>query len=112
MAQLLVKMKIRAVSTSETLLKVIKHPVTSHIPFGALKIGTSSKARLVKLKEFVPKLPENQPIVFVVGAVAKGNPGMENDYIDDCICISKFGLSAAYCVSKILIAFEDHWNIE
>jgi hypothetical protein len=39
-------------------------------------LGTSVKARLVKLKEFVPKLPKNQPLVFIVGAVAKSDPGI------------------------------------
>jgi Uncharacterized conserved protein len=36
---------------------------------------------------------------------------MEADYIDDSICISRYGLSAANCISKIVNAFEDHWDI-
>jgi rRNA small subunit pseudouridine methyltransferase Nep1 len=67
-------MKIRAQESSEVLLKVIKNPVTNHLPANAVKIGTSTKARLVKLREYVPQLNKNSPIVFVVGAVAKGNP--------------------------------------
>ena len=57
----------------------------------------------------------------MVGAVSVGNPGkiytinimiaMEVDYIDDSICISKFGLSASVCLGKILNAFENHWKI-
>lgn len=48
-------------------------------------------------------------MAFVVGAVAKGNPAMECDYIDDAICISKYSLSASCCLSKILNTFEDYW---
>jgi len=111
MAQLLVKLKIRAHESSEMLLKVIKNPITNHFPHGTLKIGTSTKARLVKLKEFVPTLPKNGPIVFLVGAVSKGNPALEVDYLDDSVCISRYSLSAACCLSKIINQFEDEWNI-
>jgi len=31
---------------------------------------------MVDMNEYVKELPQNDPIVFVVGAVAKGNPGM------------------------------------
>lgn len=70
-------------------MKIIKNPITNHLPSGCLKIGkktkisflliistgTSTKARLVKMNEFVDKLPQNAPIAFIVGAVAVGNPG-------------------------------------
>lgn len=48
----------------------------------------------------------------MVGAVAKGNPGMEAVYIDECICISKHSLSAGYCLQKIANAFEATWNVK
>lgn len=58
------------------------------------------------------------PIVIVVGAVSKGQPctpvitsGMELDYLNDCICISRYPLSAALCVSKIINEFEVAWDI-
>ena len=42
--------------------------------------------------EYVNKLMAGdnykKPIVFVVGAVSVGNPAMEAEYIDECICIS------------------------
>lgn len=77
-----------------------------------MKIGTSSKARYVNLKDFVGKLTKNAPVCFVVGGVAKGNPGMEAEYIDDAICVSKYPLSASTCLGKILNVFEDVWKIE
>ncbi len=56
------------------MLKVIKNPITQYLPPDSIKIGTSTKARLVNLKDFVEKkLPKNKPIVFVVGGVAKVN---------------------------------------
>lgn len=93
-------------------MKVIKNPITNHLPENCIKIGTSSKARLVNLKEYAQKkIPKNAPIVFVVGGVSKGNPGMEVDYTDDCICISKYSLSAGCCLSRITHTFEELWNI-
>jgi len=66
---------------------------------------------MVDMNHFVKELPQNDPIVSVVGAVAKGNPGMENAIVQDSVCISKYPLSASYAVSKILYAFEHHWQI-
>jgi len=40
---LLVKLKIRAQESSEMLMKVVKNPITNHLPPNALKIGTSTK---------------------------------------------------------------------
>ena len=52
------------------LLKVIKNPITDHLPVGCKKIGTSFQStKLVHPKELVP---ETEPIVVVVGAMAHG----------------------------------------
>ena len=68
--------------------------------------------RLVKLHEYIPKITMKPgPIVMVVGAVAKGDPGRENDYVNDAICISKYGLSASACVSRITNSFEVSWGV-
>ena len=74
-AQLLKNLKIRAVNTSQTLLKVIKNPVTDHLPIDTLKIGTSTKANLVDVRKFITEIDFKRPVAFVIGAVAKGNPG-------------------------------------
>lgn len=39
--------------TSDTLIKVIKNPITDHLPAEALKVGTSTKAKLVEMREYV-----------------------------------------------------------
>ena len=43
-------MKIRALNSSKTLLKVIKNPVTDHLPVGTTIIGTSTKGKCTDLK--------------------------------------------------------------
>jgi rRNA small subunit pseudouridine methyltransferase Nep1 len=114
MAQLITKMKIRASGSSVTLMKVIKNPVTAHLPIGVKKIGLEVKGKLVNLNNYVKELmgtgKENKkPVVFVIGAVSVGSP--EVDYIDECICISNYSLSAACCCSKICDAFEELWKV-
>ena len=112
MAQVLEKLRVRAVNSSKTLLKVVKNPVTDHFPPDCPRIGTSVNGRLVKLHEYVPKLAASPgPVVLVVGAVSKGDPGKENDYVNDSICISKYNLSASACVARITNSFEDAWGI-
>lgn len=110
-AQLLKNLKIRAINSSTTLLKIIKNPVTDHIPLNLKKFGLSTKGKKVKIREFVKKLG-NQEVVYVVGAVAKGNPAMECDFIDESICISSYGLSASNCLFKIVQCYEDMYDIE
>lgn len=93
-------------------MKVIKNPVTDHLPVGVKKIGTSSKAKLVHLPDYINSLGvEKKPIVFVIGAVSVGNPGMDNDYVDESICISNYPLSAACVCSKVCTYFEDLWKV-
>ncbi|CDW76216.1 c2f protein [Stylonychia lemnae] len=116
MAQLLTKMKIKSTSSSVTLMKVIKNPVTEHFPLGVKKIGTSTKGKLLNVNDYVKQIMSGEqrkkPIVFVIGAVSVGNPAMEADYIDECICMSKYSLSAAACCSMVCDAFEDLWGIQ
>jgi rRNA pseudouridine-1189 N-methylase Emg1 (Nep1/Mra1 family) len=57
--------------------------------------------------------------VMVVGAVAKGDPGMtvvmigkENDYVKDVICMSQYPLSATACIARITNAFEGAWGVK
>lgn len=87
--------------------------MTSHIPFEAFKVGASTDGKLVDIDSYAKeKNKKNAPIVYVVGAVAKGDPAKEADYVEECICISKFGLSASHCLFKIVNAYERLWNIE
>lgn len=116
MAQLLTNMKIRASGSSVTLMKVIKNPVTVHLPIGVKKVGTSTKGKLTSLSDYLKDTlmvgdRAKKPVVFSIGAVSVGNPAMEVDYIDECVCISNYSLSAACVCSKLCDAFEAFWNV-
>jgi rRNA small subunit pseudouridine methyltransferase Nep1 len=70
LVQLLHKFSVRASEGSIKLLKVIKNPITNHLPVGCRKIGTSFSAKKpINPKEIVPS---NDPIAIVVGAMAHG----------------------------------------
>lgn len=99
--QLLHKLSIRSVNGPEKLLKVVKNPITIHLPTNAYKISKSyvkdiqwkclttfrskpdyciykyiamsGDAQTVKLSEYVKtNLPTNQSIVIFIGAMASG----------------------------------------
>ncbi len=67
----------------------------------------STKGRLVSMPKLIKQINTDQPIVYVVGAVAKGNPTMDVDYIQDSVCISKYALSASVCLGRMMNAYED-----
>ena len=48
MGQLLQKYRIRAMNSSEVLIKIIKNPITQYIPFGCPIISTNEKSKVVK----------------------------------------------------------------
>jgi rRNA small subunit pseudouridine methyltransferase Nep1 len=105
--QLLHKLSIRAVDGPQKLLKVIKNPVTDHLPTGCQKIGTSFSAeKLVELEDYA----SDQPIVFVVGAMAHGK--VDVDYTEEEVAISEHPLSAALTCTKLCCAFERAWGIK
>ncbi|KAH0628566.1 hypothetical protein JD844_009906 [Phrynosoma platyrhinos] len=71
MVQLLHKFSVRAADGPQKLLKVIKNPVTDHLPVGCTKIGTSfSVPTVTDLRDLVPTA---DPIAIVVGAFAHGS---------------------------------------
>jgi rRNA small subunit pseudouridine methyltransferase Nep1 len=110
MVQLLHKLSIRASDTSQKLMKVIKNPVTNHLPTGCAKYCTSFHAEKVQnASEFAAEQAPSEPVVVVIGAKAKGS--VDCDYTDKLISISNYPLSAAICCSKLCTAFEDKWKI-
>jgi len=112
MVQLLHEFKISALPNegARTLMKVIKNPITLHLPTGCKKIGTSCKADLVNLNKYVADLNPQEPIVFVIGAMSKGT--INADYVENTVSISNYPLSGAVVCSRICQAFEDLWNIQ
>ena len=108
MGQLLQNYRIRALNSSEVLLKIIKNPVTQYIPFGCPIISTNEKSKLIKLEEYIDSLKSNN-VAFVVGAISKGDVNI--DYMTDTISISSFPLTAGIVCSKICTALEKCWDV-
>jgi len=113
MVQLLHKFSVRANDTSTKLMKVIKNPITDHLPVGCKKYALSFSGKLTHCKDIALKYKnekeEEEPVVLVVGAFAHGV--LKCDYTEDLISISNYPLSAAIACSKLCNAFEDVWNI-
>jgi len=109
MVQLLHKYHISAADSSVKLIKVIKNPITDHLPPGCRKIlmSYSSSEPPRKPSTLVPTSEE--PICIVVGAIAKG--AIETDYTEENISISNYPLSAALTCSKLCDAFEEAWGV-
>lgn len=107
--QLKHKLKIRSSNGPEVLLKVVKNPVTQHLPAGAVRIGTSVKGELVNINEFVKTLPQDQPVVYVFGSHAHGP--CEVDYTEKSIAISSYPLAASVALARLCGAYEQLWNI-
>jgi rRNA small subunit pseudouridine methyltransferase Nep1 len=109
MVQLLHKYSITAAESTVKLLKVIKNPVTDHLPPGCRKVLMSFSAdkKPVKPSTLVPEGEE--PICIVVGAIAKG--AIVTDYTEENISISNYPLSAALTCTKLCDAFENAWGI-
>jgi len=109
MVQLLHKYSVTAAESSVKLLKVIKNPVTDHLPPGCRKIlmSYSAGSAPVKPSSLVPK--DEEPIVIVVGAIAKGS--INTDYTEENFSISNYPLSAALTCSKLCDAFEEAWGV-
>ncbi|XP_057260431.1 ribosomal RNA small subunit methyltransferase NEP1 isoform X2 [Pezoporus wallicus] len=107
MVQLLHKLSVRAADGPQKLLKVIKNPVSDHLPVGCLKLGTSfAVPKVSDLRELVPTA---EPVAIVVGAFAHGSVSV--DYTEKMVSISNYPLSAALTCAKITTAFEEVWGI-
>lgn len=105
--QLLHKLSIRASDGPQKLLKVIKNPVSDHLPVGCKKYATSFSAkRVVRPKDIVSL---DEPVVVVIGAMAHGKVNV--DYTEEEISISEYPLSAALACTKICSAFEESWGV-
>ncbi|OMJ29951.1 Ribosomal RNA small subunit methyltransferase mra1 [Smittium culicis] len=112
MVQLLHKLSIRSVNGTEKLMKVIKNPITDHLPINSRKICFSYDSPTVHLQTWVRKnLPTNMSLVVAIGAMAHGKDNFADAYVDEKIGISEYPLSASVACSKLCCAFEDIWGI-
>ncbi|MCJ1308678.1 18S rRNA pseudouridine methyltransferase [Agyrium rufum] len=111
MVQLLHKHSIRSTNSSEKLLKVIKNPITDHLPHNCRKVTLSWNSEVVRVKDYIQDIDSKQSICVFVGAMAKGADTFADDFKDDSISISNYSLSASVACSKFCHAAEDVWNI-
>ena len=103
------KLKVRSSENSEVLMKVIKNPITDHLPAGCNIVSTCEKSRLINTSDFVKSLNQSKPIVMVIGAMSQGD--LDIDYATDSISVSAYPLSASVVCSKVCCAFEELWGI-
>ena len=111
MVQLLHKLSIRSVNSQEKLLKVIKNPITDHLPPNCRKVTLSFDADVVPVRAYIESLDPTESICVFVGAMAKGRDDFADDFKDDAISISNYSLSASVACSKFCHAAEDVWNV-
>ncbi|KAL9042958.1 MAG: hypothetical protein Q9180_000218 [Flavoplaca navasiana] len=111
MVQLLHRLSIRSTNSQEKLLKVIKNPITDHLPPNCRKVTLSFDAEVVRVKDYIADLGSRQSVCVFVGAMAKGTDDFADSFKDDTISISNFSLSASVACGKFCNAAEDVWNI-
>ena len=111
MVQLLHKLSIRSTSSQEKLLKVIKNPITDHLPPNCRKVTLSFDAEVVRVRDYIDNLGPRESICVFVGAMARGNDDFADAYKDESISISNYNLSASIACSKFCHAAEDAWDI-
>ncbi|KAB2576170.1 Ribosomal biogenesis methyltransferase EMG1/NEP1 [Lasiodiplodia theobromae] len=111
MVQLLHRLSIRSTTSQEKLLKVIKNPITDHLPPNCRKVTLSFDAPVVKVREYIEDLDPNQSVCVFIGAMAKGKDDFADEFKDDSISISNYSLSASVACSKFCHGAEEVWNI-
>lgn len=109
MVQLLQKLSIRSSNGPDKLLRVVKGPVSRHLPTGAHRIGFSRSAEKIISVHNHPALQQDSPLVFVLGAFSHGH--ISDGQVDEYISISQYPLSAAYAIARLTNALEQQWNI-
>ncbi|KAG9991656.1 Nep1-domain-containing protein, partial [Aureobasidium melanogenum] len=85
MVQLLHRLSIRSTTSQEKLLKVIKNPITDHLPPNCRKVTLSFDAPVVRVSDYIGDLAPKESICVFVGAMAKGNDNFADEFKDDSI---------------------------
>lgn len=135
MAELLEKFKVRGTAGSIPLFKVIRNPITSHLPVGTRKIvctyntenivdvrhhahemaslamteSERLKGAITPSEDDISEHAETVNVLYVVGAMAHGK--VTEEWADDNICVSEYPLSASTVCSRITYAYESLFGI-
>jgi rRNA small subunit pseudouridine methyltransferase Nep1 len=106
MVQLLHKLSVRSQGSNEKLLNIIKNPITDHLPVKCVRIGMSGDAgKAISVGALANELPNDQPVVFWVGAMAHGQDRFPD--AERLVSCSEYPLSASVVCGKICSAFEE-----
>lgn len=111
MVQLLHKLSIRLENAEEKLLKVIKNPITDHLPTKCRKVTLSFDAEIRRVQDYVETLDADESICVFVGAMARGQDNFADEYVDEKIGLSNYPLSALVACSKFCHGCEDVWGV-
>eukprot|EP01041_Mallomonas_annulata_P007368 gene7368-15048_t len=113
MVQLLHRLKIRSTDGNDMLLRVVKNPISRHLPAGAQCYGMSHKGTLFNPVHFAAGLPDDKPIVFIFGAMASGSiDPNDHPYLEgNLISLSEYPLSGVVAINRLLGAVENQWGI-
>ncbi|KAJ9089407.1 18S rRNA pseudouridine methyltransferase [Entomophthora muscae] len=111
MVQLLHQLSIRSVNSPQKLLKVIKNPITDHLPSNCRKICFSWDAPVVNVREYMSKIPSDENIVVSIGALAHGKDDFADSYAEEKISVSSYPLSASVACGKLCCALEEIWGV-
>lgn len=113
LVQLLHRLKIRSADGNEMLLKVVKSPISRHLPAGARCFALSHKGTLYNPTHLAQtQVPDDVPIVLIFGAMATGSIEIsDHPYITELISISEYPLSGMVAINRVLGAIENHWGI-
>lgn len=107
MVQLLHRLKIRSSEGEEMLLRVVKNPISRHLPAGAAFYGFSHKGALHNPMHLATTMPTDVPLVLVFGAMSSGSIELEDHpYLSSLISISDYPLSGVVAVNRVLGAIE------
>lgn len=141
MVSLLYKMKIRAVTGYLSLLRIVKNPITDHIPTNTVFYRVEKDGELVDPFAFAQTLTSTvaspsssssnnadayealhqkqeqqrfSPFAFVIGGMSKGDVDVEYAApgLARSLRVEDRGMSAAAVCSVLLHAFEDTWLAE
>ncbi|KAA8914791.1 hypothetical protein TRICI_002825 [Trichomonascus ciferrii] len=111
MVQLLHRLSIKSVNSEEKLLKVIKNPITDHLPTKCRKVTLSFDAKVQRVQDYVTKLDDDESMCVFVGAMAKGKDTFADEFVDEKISVSDYSLSASVACAKFCHGCEDAWGI-
>ena len=125
MVQLLHKLSIKSTEGGETLLNVVRNPISLHLPVGSIMIGLSDGGPSTSNSSCTPANPTKVvarlqdrakhlqqqgrvPVVFV-GAMAHG----EDLFVgaEEYVSVSGYAVSASVACGKLCDVFEREWGI-